>query len=41
MLIRAGLAAEERFKKVRGEVEFEIEKRRANLRKAGRIPATT
>jgi len=39
MLIRAGLAVEERFKEVRGEVEYEIEKRGANLRKEGRTSA--
>ena len=39
MLIRSGLAVEERFKEVRGEVEFEIEKRGANLRKEGRTSA--
>jgi hypothetical protein len=39
MLIRAGLAVEERFKEVRGEVEHEIEKRGANLRKEGRTSA--
>ncbi len=38
MLIRAGLAVEERFKEVRGEVEYEIEKRGGNLRKEGRSP---
>ncbi len=39
MLIRSGLAVEERFKEVRGEVQYEIEKRGANLRKSGRAPA--
>jgi hypothetical protein len=39
MLIRAGLAVEERFKEVRGEVEYEIEKGGASLRKEGRASA--